>query len=348
MLKSEASFSKFKSWAGLAAVSALLFLLAAAPVAAQDFTLTLDNLNPPAVSPGGVTASNVTVTTNTGFSGTINLACTVTPTVQITSSDFPQCTVSPTSLTGSGGASVTVTTVGTTPTIGYDITITGTDASGSQTTPAQTLTVLAQSAQFTVTVQSAVSPSSVVAGSGAQGVITVNPLAGYTTPTNGYITLYCGTITPLVTIAPVCSFDYGNQPGVIINGPTPESATVTIKTYGPITTGAASHSRTFYAFWLGIPILGFVGLGAAVGRKNSRRIWGILALFVVTGSLLLFPSCGNNAAQTTTETPNGVTPANTYTFTIIGVDSNGVVSSNTGSTNSAGPAVTLTVTAPPK
>jgi len=60
----------------------------------------------------------------------------------------------------------------------------------------------------------------------------------------------------------------------------------------------------------------------------------------------LTPACGNSSSTSTT-TPNGVTPANTYTFTIIGVDSNGVLSSNT-STTSTGPTVSLTVTAPPK
>jgi hypothetical protein len=60
---------------------------------------------------------------------------------------------------------------------------------------------------------------------------------------------------------------------------------------------------------------------------------------------ILTPACGSSG--TTTTTPNGVTPANTYTFTIIGVDANGVVSSNsTGTTG--GPSVSLTVTAPTK
>jgi hypothetical protein len=73
----------------------------------------------------------------------------------------------------------------------------------------------------------------------------------------------------------------------------------------------------------------------------------VLALFILSGSLLLLPACGTNTS-TSTSTPNGITPANSYTFTIIGVDTNGVASSNTGSTTSAGPTVTLSVTAPPK
>jgi len=62
---------------------------------------------------------------------------------------------------------------------------------------------------------------------------------------------------------------------------------------------------------------------------------------MLSGALLLMPACGSSSKTTTT--PNGVTPANTYTFTVTGVDSNGVVSSNTGTTSS-NPTVSLTVT----
>jgi hypothetical protein len=56
------------------------------------------------------------------------------------------------------------------------------------------------------------------------------------------------------------------------------------------------------------------------------------------------PACGNTA--TTTTTPNGVTPNNTYTLTVVGVDADGVVSSNATSATSANPTVSLTVTSP--
>jgi hypothetical protein len=195
-------------------------------------------------------------------------------------------------------------------------------------------------------VQTPISPTSVVAGTGAEGVLAVNPLDGYVTPSNGYITLYCASMSPLVTIAPVCSFTYENNgKGVVLSGNTPATATVTVNTFGPVTTGAAAHPRHIYALWLSLPLFGFILVGTATSRKQSRRVWGLLALFVVSGSLLLLPAC-NNTTSTSTSTPNGVTPANTYTFTIIGVDTNGVVSSNTGSTTSAGPSVSLTVTAP--
>jgi hypothetical protein len=91
-------------------------------------------------------------------------------------------------------------------------------------------------------------------------------------------------------------------------------------------------------------MLALVGLGAAVGGKRSRKAWGLLALFVMSGALCLTPACGNSTPSTTT--PNGVTPNNSYTFTVSGVDANGVISSNTGSTTTANPTVSLTVNTP--
>jgi hypothetical protein len=91
-------------------------------------------------------------------------------------------------------------------------------------------------------------------------------------------------------------------------------------------------------------MLALAGLGAAVGGKRSRKAWGLLALFIISGALFLMPGCGNSAPSTTT--PNGVTPSNTYTFTVTGVDIHGNIASNTGSGTTTNPSVSLTVTSP--
>jgi len=327
---------------------AVLGFLSAAS-AQTDFTLTVPaSMNPDATAPGGTSSANITMVAGSGFAGPVTLGCTVTPTVAITSSYFPTCVMSPATLTSSGGASATVTTYDQTPQISYTITFTGTDSSGMQSAQLN-LTVLSVTPQFTITVQRAAAPSSVVAGSGAQAVVNVNPLAGYTTPAGG-ITLYCGTISPLVTVAPVCSFSTNSQSGHLqITGDGTASSTLTISTFGPISC-AAVYSRSFFAFWLSMPILGLVGLGATTGDKRKRKIWGLVALFVLSGAILMLPACGNtttNACTSSTTAPNGTTPANTYSFTIIGVDSNGVVSSNSTATSGAA-TVSLGVTAPPK
>ena len=317
--------------------------------AQADFTLSLNpaTLSPDAVAPGGVSSLTIEVVAASGFSGTITLGCTVTPSISGTVSN-PVCTVSPSTLSGSGGATATISTQTNTTAVSYGIAITATDATGTQTSPTLNLTVLAVVPQFTITILSPVAPTSVPAGSGAQGTVSINPINGYsspatTDPTKAGVYLSCASITPLVTIAPVCSFSPPN-PTVTSSGSQP--STLTISTFGPITTGFVDRPRYFYALWFPLPLLVLAGFGAAVGGKRSRKAWGLLALFIMSGCLLLLPACGNTTP--TTSTPNGITPVNTYTFTIVGVDTNGVASSNTGSTTSGGPTVTLSVTAPPK
>ncbi len=322
-------------------VLAVALVCAFAPAAvAQEFTLQASSFNPDAVAPTGTSSSTITIASVNGFSGTVNLGCQVSPS-DSTITDPPACTVSPASVTVPSTATATVTTKKDTSTIAYGITITGTGPTTSVTTSPLPLTVLAVTPQFTITVTSTVAPSSVPAGSGAQGVVTVNPINGYITPAGG-ITLACASITPLVTIAPVCSFSYPNNDTSLHLSGTPASATLTISTFGPVTTGA--HSRNIFGLWLSLPVLGLVGFGAA--NRRLRRAWLVLGVCVLGGSFILIPACGNSNGTSTT-TPNGVTPANSYSFTIIGVDSDGVVSSNTSSTTSA-PTVSLTVTAPPK
>jgi hypothetical protein len=327
---------------------AALFALATAAVGqgTTEFTLQPSALSPSAVAPGGVSSTTIQLAAaqGSGFTGTVSLTCQVTST--ITATDTPICTLSPTAVTVPGTAVATITTKPTTTQTLYSITITGTGPTTTYTSPALDFTVLAVIPQFTITVQSSVAPTSVPAGSGAQGVVSVNPSNGYTTNgTSNGITLACGSISPLVAIAPVCSFTYSTGKTLTITGGQAALATLNITTFGPIVTGARVQPRTFYALWLPIPLLGLVGVGVATGGKRARKAWGLIALFVLSASLLLIPACGNTT--NTTSTPNGITPANTYTFTIVGVDSNGVVSSNVSSTNT-GPSVSLTVTAPPK
>jgi hypothetical protein len=323
----------------IAALCLLAAFLALPSSASAQFTLQAAPLSPDAVPPTGTSSSNITVGTLNGFNSTVDLTCQVTSTIQ-GAVDPPSCTVSPASVTPPANASATITTQVDTTTVAYSITITGTAPSTAQTASTQplSLTVLAVTPQFTITVAKAVVPSSVPAGSGGEGTITINPINGYHSPpgTPG-VTLSCATITPLVTIPPVCSF---SPNPVMVPGP---PSTLTISTFGPVTTGAVARPRNFYALWMPVPMLALVGLGVAVGGKRSRKAWGLLALFVISGTLFLMPACGNTTTSTTT--PNGVTPNNSYTFTLVGVDSDGVASSNTGSTSTT-PTVSLTVTTP--
>ena len=305
----------------------------------QDFTLSAAPFYPDAVDPGGTSYSNIIIGTTGNFSGTVSLACQVSPPSDTTTGLVaPVCNVSPTTVTPSAGATATIITNATstepaaTPGL-YTMTITGTGPSTTHTTPELSLTVLAVTPQFTITVTSVINPTSVPAGSSGTGTITMNPLAGYA----GTVTLSCSTITPLVTTPPICQF---SPQSVTNNAP---SSTLSILTQGPtVPTTAIAHARSFYALWLPLPMLALMGLGAASSKKGVRKVWGLLALFVVAGSLLLIPACANNTNTTRTTNPNGATPNNTYTFTVKGIDAQGNTASNTS--GGATPSVTLTVT----
>lgn len=352
MVKFEGSEPKVKVCIRLSAPALwrllLLLLVAALAPAARaqgtsEFLLTPASLDPVAIAPGGTSSSSIRVDPANGYTGTVTLGCQVTASQPTTST--PVCTVSPATVTPPATATATITSTTQTTTVGYSVTITGTGATTTYSAPPLQLTVLAVTPQFTITVVDAIAPSSVPAGSGAQGTVSVNPVNGYITPDGG-ITLYCSSITPLVTIAPVCSFAYPGNASVLKLSNNAQDVTLTINTFGPVVTGASSRPRHFYALWLSLPLLGIVGVGSTLAGKRARRALIVLAAFTVCAAVLLLPSCGSNKSSSIT-TPNGVTPANTYTFTIVGIDSNGVISSNTGTTTSA-PTVSLTVTAPPK
>jgi trimeric autotransporter adhesin len=329
---------------------ALLLLvgsLVTLPMAAQtpDFIVQAAPFSPIAVDPGGTTASNLTLGSLNGFNGTVDLTCTVSPTP--TSGSAPECLVSPPSVTPPAGGAVTITTFGTetngqpptTPGL-YTTTIIGTATINGTLvthTATQNVTVLAVTPSFTLSVQTAIAPTSVHAGNGATGVIVVSPLNNY----SGTVTLSCSSITPLVTIPPQCSFSYPNGMTGLPVSQVPQTSTITITTIGPTTYGQADRNRPFYALCL--PMLGMVGLGAAFGGKRSRRAWSLLAILIIAAAVLLVPACYTTQTFTSTNNNyNGITPKNTYVFTLMGVDADGNTSSNSGSSNTP-PTVSLTV-----
>jgi hypothetical protein len=309
------------------AVACLVFMPSAF---AQDFTLQAVAFSPYAVDPGGTASANLTLGTLNGFTGTVALSCTVAP---VQTAGTPTCAVSPATVTPSAGATVTVTTAtatGVSPPALYTITVTGTGPSTTHSVQ-ENLTVLAVTPAFTITVGTAVTPSSVHAGSGGTGIVDVNPINGY----SGSVTLACASITPIVVVPPLCTF---NPPVVTVNG-TQTTSTITINTIGTTTTGAVVQGRGFDALWMPFPLIAVLAVCISSRDNRKRRVLGTLTLLAIGAALLFMPACGGSSTSTTN--PNGVTPNNTYSFTVVGVDANGVSSSNTATT--AVPTVSLTV-----
>lgn len=327
--------------AGAVVCLALLALSGLQASAQADFTLQAADFHPLAIDPGQDTTSQITLGPPGGAPESVNLSCSVTS-AQTVPPGF--CLISPATVQPPGGAIATIN-AGTAAAGIYTITITGTGATTGEVVTSQPLnvTILQVAPGFTITVQTTMAPSSIPAGTQSQGVVNVNPVNGYVSPSGGGVTLACATISPLVTIPPICSFSYPKgMTSLPVNGAT-ASSTITIGTFGPVPEASVARPRYFYAVWLPLPMLALAGLGASRGRKKVKA-WSLLALFLLIGACLFLPACASTTNAPQTGTPNGVTPANTYTFTISGIDSNGTAFPVTGS----GPPLTLTVTAPVK
>lgn len=310
----------------------LLALFTAAHVSVaygQSFTLTPSALSPSAgIDPGGSATATISVQGIGGFDSSVSLTCTVTSSIVTT--DAPLCTISPLSVIPNASPALTLTTVGSTPSGTYTITVTGT--SGSEVETAQLfLNVIDVEPDYTLTVLRTISPTTVNAGNGAEATITVTPLGTYT----GTVTLSCLSVTPTVIASPICAFD---PPSVQIGNSVGTSSVLTVSTYGPTKNSKLWSPRSFYAFAFIVPGLALAGLGIG-GSRRKKMLW-IFMLMAIASSLLFLPACGNTSGLNNNNSL--VTPKNTYTFTLTGVDSNGVAPSNSTSNNNQA-TVSLTV-----
>ena len=171
---------------------------------------------------------------------------------------------------------------------------------------------------------SALTPSTISAGSAATSTMTVTSVGGF----NSSIAFSC-SVTPAVVPAPTCS-----APAVTpaANG-TPATATLTVSTIGPTAALRPASNRPsglWHGMWLPVAGLAFVGFGGV--SKNRKKLFG-LAIFIMLlcGTLFLVACGGGNSSSTGGRTG---TPAGTYTVTVTGT---------AGSTTVNAHSLTLTV-----
>jgi hypothetical protein len=299
-------------------LSITVLTLLSAAFAQLDFTLVASPVSPAAVFPGGQAAtSTINVSALNSISAvTVDLSCQVTP---LQSTGTPTCVISPASVTTPANPSLTITTSSTTPATLYTVTVTGT-ITGTITTHSVTvnLTVLTAIPEYTVTLTTALTPTSVHAGSAATAVFTVTPINGYT----GTVTLSCSTITPTATPAPTCAF---NPASVAITTSAAQTSTLTISTTGPH--AAASYRRSvFYGFWLPLPGLALIALGLGKAQKRRNRVLGLSLLCAMAAGLVVLPACNTTSSSGTSSTTG--TPKNGYTFTVSATDTHALAPSN--------------------
>ena len=147
----------------------------------------------------------------------------------------------------------------------------------------------------------------VVAGQPASYQIAITPQQTY----SASISLTCSAGLPGGNPAPACSF---STTPVTLQGTSPSQVTLTISTTPRTTTTVELLPKggPFYATWLPITGLAFLGLGIR-GRVNrkGRFLGGLLFLILMT-LVVLQPACGGHSSTTTTTG----TPAGTYTVTV--------------------------------
>lgn len=120
------------------------------------------------------------------------------------------------------------------------------------------------------------------------------------------VALTCGSLPPSAT----CNF--ANSSLNLKNGNS--STTLFLQTTPqPITTVASAQwGRSIYAFWLMIPGMALLGVGAG-GKKRRNRFIAWLALSMLFGLVLLQPSCSSSKQ---TPPPASGTPSGTYSLTV--------------------------------
>ena len=189
---------------------------------------------------GSSSSSTITLTSQNGFSGTINLSARVSPT-------GPSASLNPTSVTISSGASQTstlsVNSTASTPAGSYTITVTGTNGTLSHTTTVSVTINAPASQDFSLSSN----PSSLSVGQGSTGTATIT-----LTSDNGF----SGTITVSGSVSPIGPTVMFSSTSVTISGGSATS-TMTVSTVGGLynsvangnyminvtgTTGSLAHS----------------------------------------------------------------------------------------------------------
>jgi hypothetical protein len=277
---------KIAGWAGLMAAAALMAGCGnfwQAPGGSRN-SFTLTNSGSVTVAQGA-TSSNVTITVTPGssFTGTVALTCAVsTAPSGVTSSNYPTCTLSSSSLTFSTVTAqtptMTATALSTTPLGAYDITVTGVSGSIAETT-----TVCVEVGTGTCTVAATASGKFYILNSPTSGSSTIvgeSIASGAVTPISGSPWTVSGT--PFLT-ASTMAIDPNDHFLCV-------STTNGVWAY-PITSGA-----------LGTAASASGDQDAAAIQVDQSGTWLVEAILVATGDVQLSAipinsSTGANAAS---------------------------------------------------
>jgi hypothetical protein len=304
---------------GLSATQEILtWTYSAAGVATPDFSISVSPSSQ-TVAPGNPTSYTVTIGAINGFSGAVALSLIGAPADS-------GVVFSPTSVTGSGTSTMTVTPSFVSPTGTSPLTVTGT--SGALTHSASASLVVAGTPDFTIST----SPGSqtVNPGGSTTYTVTVGALNGFT----GTVTLAASGLPTATTasFSPPTITTGGTSTMTVATGSTTPLATSTLSVAG--TSGALSHSASSNLVVSAAPDFSIsTAPGSRIVTQGSSTTYTVTvgALNGFAGIVTLGAS-GLPTAATASFVPPTITGSGTSTMTIA-----------TGSTTPAATS-TLTVT----
>jgi len=160
--------------------------------AEPTFTIAASALSPNFVNPGTSATSTITVGAVNGFSSSVALTCSVSP----TTANPPTCGFSPSSVTPGTPSNLTVTTTASTTPATYTVTVTGTSGGFMHTA------ITGLSVQDFSIAASPLNPGSVNPGGSSTSTITLGALNGFSNP----VALTC-FVSPMPANSPACSFN---------------------------------------------------------------------------------------------------------------------------------------------
>lgn len=254
-------------------------------------------------APGASATSTITVTPNSGFTGSVSLACNIAG--GSSAADAPTCAATqPPAITGSQAVSGTINVVsqaGTTPG-NYTMNVTGTWGTSTQsTTVAIVVSPIGQTAQFGLSSTPITIGS---AGANATSTITVTPSGGFT----GNVSLSCAiTASPSNALyPPTCSV---TQPAAI-TGAQAVTATLTVNTTAAAS-AALRHPAVLFGGGSTLAALFFIFLPRR--RRNWLAMLCLVLFFAAVAGVSGCSRTGGNIAD-----QNKGTTAGGYTVTVTG------------------------------
>ncbi len=272
--------------------------------AAPDYSIAASTLTPASVVAGGSATSTITITALNGFTGQVDLSCSITPVV----ASPPTCAFVPASVTGGSGTSaLTVSTAAASPVGAYTITVESSSGALNHAAPLAVTVTAAPVPDFAIAA-SALTPAAVSAGGTATSTITIAPTNGF----NSTVNLTCA-VTPAVIRPVTCALN----PLLVANGS--GTSTLTVSTVAATTASVRPESRGMF-FAMLFPIGGLTLLSTGI-ISRKKRLFGFLLVCMLFSGLIFMSACGGSSSGGGGGHPG--TPAGTYTITITGTATSG-------------------------